>query len=457
MSEQSNESMKCSYTYNSTNKRCIFDIYDEKNKLCIFHSKKETQTDKNIFIERFNSLLIDSLNNKKMDKIDCSEFIFTKISFPKIKISKNIKFSNSLFNDEIDFNNIEFLEVVDFSNCIFLNNAYFYKSKFNKDVNFQYCRFKKFCSFKEAVFNGVTDFFSSEFESIVNFWNSKFFNTTIFQNVYLRDECTFDYAEFNYDNDRDFEKYFDFRYVTIDRPEKVSFVNVDFERFLFAWTINIDKIEITDVKFIKKKNRIFVYDEIDTKISKEFNNFQLIERIYNRFRSNYENSNRYGEGGEFHISEMEMRRKQLGIGIVDKEKSKVLYIITSALSWLRQNIFSFLAMYKLFSLYGERYSRSFICLLLILVLFSGVFLLQGLINSENSSQIINIQNSTTSLKQFMINYYESVRFAIYSLASSNNNPWKLQSTYQDSIIVFRALMLTVFTLFVLAIRRRFKR
>lgn len=58
MNEVSKESMKCTYTYNSDNKSCIFDIYDEKNKLCIFHSIKKTQTDKNIFVERFNNFIL---------------------------------------------------------------------------------------------------------------------------------------------------------------------------------------------------------------------------------------------------------------------------------------------------------------------------------------------------------------------------------------------------------------
>lgn len=136
MNEVSKESKKCSHTYSSNHKSCIFDIYDEKNKLCIFHSIKETQTDKNIFIERFNNFLIDSLDNKKINIIDCSEFIFPKISFPELELSKSIIFTNSSFNDEIDFSNIQFLEIVDFSNCIFSNNAYFYKSIFNKHSNF---------------------------------------------------------------------------------------------------------------------------------------------------------------------------------------------------------------------------------------------------------------------------------------------------------------------------------
>ena len=67
---------------------------------------------------------------------------------------------------------------------------------------------------------------------------------------------------------------------------------------------------------------------------------------------NYERKRDYETAESFHIGEMEMRRKKRG----------------------RLNVYSF---YRLLSNYGTSYWQGFNILVLMLLLFSGIFLLTG--------------------------------------------------------------------------------
>ena len=120
-----------------------------------------------------------------------------------------------------------------------------------------------------------------------------------------------------------------------------------------------DTVEFLGCDWPTIGNRKAVYDEI---ADKKKENLQSIEQLYNRLQTNFEKARRYSEAGDFYIGAQEMRRFQ-----ISRNSNKVW-------RWFRQNVLSIMALYRLVSLYGERYVRPLCWLAFFLTVFPIFYL-----------------------------------------------------------------------------------
>ncbi len=207
----------------------------------------------------------------------------------------------------------------------------------------------------------------------------------------------------------------------------------------------------SDCKFNTYEGRKRLFDERvlvgdikleETEIKKYKVNYELIADEYREFRANYENVLRYVEAGDFYIGEMEIRRKNPKLFKGEASK-KVLVVFRGLIkknpkNFLMKN-FSLTAFYKYFCNYGESYWRA---LLLIFV----IIFLSALAWNSFSIDIAHIDKFIEKVKISALIFFQMVP------------PEDVIKDYDIFFVgVERILGIVFITLFVLAVRRKFKK
>ncbi len=156
----------------------------------------------------------------------------------------------------------------------------------------------------------------------------------------------------------------DFSTSNFEHPENVEFVNVDLSKAKLSHCLSIDKIgRFEKIEWAEKKDgRKAVYDEV--KVEKEPENYEFIAEIYRRLRLNYERNLRFAEAGDFYIGEIEMRRKN-----TKPTKNYIEYMV------IKNYIgYMVITLYNLFSRYGESYKRPIVWMFVVILLFALLYM-----------------------------------------------------------------------------------
>ncbi|MDP3024771.1 MAG: pentapeptide repeat-containing protein [candidate division Zixibacteria bacterium] len=373
-----------------------------------------------------------------------------RTNFKEANFKEDAIFVGTKFKGKTSFENAVFQMEARFISAYFESEADFSGGFFQKEAFFANVIFQNKAGFARTTFQGQTKFVKNTFEFPVSFFRASFIEETTFSSAgevifpYNFSETILTLGE--EDTKRVmFEKEVDFRNVKFLKPEKVSFRKVDLSKFRFLGT-DLRKVEFVDVGWYKEKGRgrNKIYDEVSPDPGTKKFDYPLISQMYKRLRANYEDNLNYAEAGDFHIGEMEMRRKG--------EKN----FFNKCIVWA----------YKLISNYGESYWRPLLCWILpILLLFPLLFMYSGIeqITSRQSPYMIHYQFnlSTISLSNagdFIKDYLKSfvyslsvfslVREKLYRPISNLGHFWMvLESIFSPTLIAF----------FLLALRRRFKR
>jgi len=455
---------------------CGRELYDDKH--CIFHSKKPDK-DAKLFQEKLTEIFGDN----STEQYDFSNFIFPAgILFPD-KIDKKITFFQAVFQGEADFwgktfqdetrfHRTTFQREAQFTKVTFQASVIFFKAFFEGETNFEEASFEM-VSFDGATFKGRTSFEHTSFESKADFSDAIFksyasFSGTTFKALTYLIEVTFqngvnfhaatfgdELVIYEEESFRIFsEKEVDFRYATFLRPEKVTFEKVDLSRFRFLGT-DLRKVEFVDVDWDTKRGRNRIYDEIVSHTLTETKYFglpplikkpdyPLIAQVYKRLRMNYEENLNYAEAGDFHIGEMEMRRKG--------EKNP----FNKGIIWL----------YKLLSNYGESYWRPLLCWILpILLLFPFLFMYSGIERVTQSQSYYRIDYdfnpSSISLDKagdFIKDYLKSSVYSLSVFSLVREKQYRPIDNWGHFWMVLESIFSPVLiAFFLLALRRRFRR
>lgn len=257
----------------------------------------------------------------------------------------------------------------------------------------------------------------------------------------------------------------------------VSFSDTDIGSIDFQhcrWTVN-------NVPSWRASSQIIIYDEIEQKLKYApiFSNaLKLLKRIfhetdnsvepegkklfktlelYRAFRKNYENVLRYPEAGEFHIGEMEMRRLAL---FHNRPKGWCKSILS--IWWVEYFV---LWLYKCTSIYGERYTRALGSLVLVVFIFSILYMFAGI-----KPEIGNLGKDFHSI-HYSLDLSGSFKWAVvqdwfksfaYSFSAATlflkNKAYKYETPNGFYLYIieslFGAMLLPVL---VIAIRRKFRR
>jgi len=426
--------------------------YDEKR--CIFHLERSDK-DAKLFQQKLNEIF----NDRSLEIYDFSQFVFPDgIIFPE-KIDKKIIFNNATFQGHHTFFSITFEREADFSGATFQGTVSFRFSKFLNNVDFGKAIFKDHVDFQTVFFHGEVKFVSTvfhkevffsiaDFKKRVLFIRATFKGKSEFFAVNFIDRVDFMFSTFedeliiNQGNKRIFSlKEVNFIDVKFFRPEKVNFIKVDLSNFGFLGT-NLRKVEFVDVNWYKKSKggRNRVYDEIISGSSE----YPFMAQMYKRLRANYEENLNYAEAGDFHIGEMEMRRKG--------EKN----FFNKCIIWA----------YKLISNYGESYWRPLLFWILpMLLLFPLLFMYSGIeqITSRQSPYMIHYQFnlSTISLSNagdFIKDYLKSFVYSLSVFSLVREKLYRPINDWSHFWMVLESILSPVMiAFFLLALRRRFKR
>jgi len=360
--------------------------------------------------------------------------------FRCVRFEKSVEFRNCMFNGRVEFSALskdkktEFNDVK-FEDCTFFNDLKFAGVDFKSNTRFINCDFVKRVLFVEfpipdqnfEVKEDIPTQFGINGENVkVEFYNCTFqdlfnFRTKIGENVELN-----------------------FSGSIFERPERVEFRNVNLSKASFLYVRGLEKVRFTNVtwnrtgKFIK---RFCLYDEkllAEGKIEKILKNLlrkldedrleqemELMEAIaqaYRQLRMAYESSLMYPEAGDFYIGEMEMKR----LNAVFRKKP----VENRLLRFLIQN-FSLTAFYKYLSYYGECYWLPLLWMFLIILGFSGFYQHYYGLNWHQA-----LENSFSAFFQML--------------------PQTTKVPYL-AIVLERLLGLIFMALFILALRRKFKK
>lgn len=391
------------------------------------------------------------------------EVIFAKkASFDHASFEKEVSFEGAGFADYADFSGAVF-EDTEFYGADFHDGASFGGATFNGEVEFDKANFLREARLAGVVFNQNASFNETKFAKQARFDGSVFSESAEFRETEFRSDGQLVPGPI-------------FTLTQFSSPERVTLFRTNLSRALFC-NCDVSKINCSLVEWPTRKGnrKRMVFEEIvdinsawplrtNKNVSawpetKENNStdrdFGLIAELYQQLKRNYDGRGDYWAAGDFHYGEMEMKRLRLQTQ-------------NSFARWLHRNL-GLIAWYKYASQYGENYVRPILLLLIVLCVFTLVFPIAGLdLNSKTAGPSNEL--SYRYFAQF-INSYSSGKWAGCGeffghsfMTTLSVAGFQKELRYEPSYPWGRALALlelmltsTLFALFLLAVRRQFKR
>jgi uncharacterized protein YjbI with pentapeptide repeats len=389
-------------------------------------------------------------------------------------------FSRARFTQEVNFSTAAFTESVRFHSARFEKNAYFYETRFKRDAIFIQAEFIKEAGFSNAWFFREADFRYAKFLESAEFRGTRFRGTT------FRD------AEFkgmepeNIEIAKEFQKVMDsddktqpgptFSLAQFFQPEKVVFYLPYLGQALF-YNCDVSGAKFSSVKWRGRKGSgkwMLFEEDVDLNHEAAFElkalagspnerDYFLIAETYQQLKKNYDDRTDYGTAGDFHFGEMEMRR------LNSWRQNRVV-------RWLHQHL-RLIALYKYASHYGESFVRPGLCLAGVLLFFTLALPLAGLevtglpgspvvLLSEPYSAFVERHPTPTGIHRIALftGYTWRTTFWDSAMTAISVVGFQKELKYVPSYRLGRFLALlelllisTLIALFLLALRRQFKR
>ena len=470
---------------------CPHPLYHEK-KYCIFHlTKLSDEQIKKLtpekaleycnfeeeFREEFFALLIKINSDSKKKEFDFIGFNFVDIDLSNETLEekitgwqgfkKPVNFYKSTFQ-EVEFCNATFQKAIfscaTFQDAIFggtiFQDAIFWEATFKVadfwGVTFQEASFGR-ATFQEADFSEATfrkaDFDETTFQE-VNFAGATLEEAN-FEGATFHKKATFSYSkvpkEFTFRGSKENRVFLgecEFNEIDTESGAKIIFEKVNLAKASFLGT-NIENFIFNDVQwYVKKPRKIALWDEFE---NKEVDLSKLADN-YHQLVLNYEKKREFDTALEFHIGEMEVKRKSMG-----KSKNKF---------WkcTQQNVLNLYSWYKYMSYYGTSYWRAFVALAAMLLLFSGLFFFSGFqpasTSNANISEVVNydwFSPNPASLKKLLLDYWSALEFSFSILTLQRNPYFEAVGDLSKTLVGLAGIFFySQVALLLLAIRRRFK-
>lgn len=421
-------------------------------------------------------IINDYIQNNEREYLDLSDVDFNGFTIKNIFPNNvPVRFQDSTF-ENIDFTQSVLFDV-NFYKCEF-ENSRFKQCKFLgtgcnfeetriicSDTIFENCNFilrgskstgQSYFKFNESNISCPTSPFSYCFlhTEFINFDNIKI-NSDIFNINISNDEAilshrysiTFDSANLISIGALQFEGEIKIMHFPINREYKpkiyfsgtdysimknVQFRNLNLENVNFIGSF-IESIKFFDCNW-PIKNGIKHISGDKFKKEKNIQTKKSILRLYTQLKNNYDKAGNYYDSGDWFYREMESRR--------NLQKS-----------FFKRELFSFIALYKRFSNYGESYIKPLLGIIIVLLTYSWIYLMTGF--TENS--YINYdwfsvgEFSLTHIWNSFILSIKSMFFLLSKDEYSNNIDY-------DSLYISQlSFTVTLVPLFLLALRRKFRR
>jgi len=401
---------------------------DEK-PVCLMHSEdpnKESGLLFDAFWREFERILEDAGESKA----HFEHFVFPRLDFREREFQAICSFRSAKFKQNADFRNATFKQDVTFRNATFDQDADFLRATFTQGVRFV-----------ETTFHGTANWARSRFLDRAEFRRTKFI-----PRIVGRPSAAFSLASFS-------------------KPDEIIFEDVDLSRALFH---NSDVSQVWFTSSVLWRNRdgnrgLAVFEETiphDSGYAKGLEkngqpNYRAVAQIYQQLKKNYDSRQDYWTANEFHFGEMEMKR------LAEPTEGPFL----QARQWLHRNL-SLVALYRYASDYGNSYTKPIVWLLGILILFASLLPLPGVgLMRQGAKQT----ETYTSVWDVQKSYGEDLWAEVClvgngAITSVDAATFQKGAEYAPAyplgrvLAIFETLLTSsLFALFLLAIRRQFRR
>jgi uncharacterized protein YjbI with pentapeptide repeats len=376
----------------------------DKRPVCLMHSKDLDKSHEG-FQKEFERILAAG------DVVaDFTRFVFPSVRCPDRKFVARCIFSGATFTQVADFSWATFAQTAYFSGATFTQNAilrgatftqaaYFSGATFTRAAYFIWATFTQRAFFREATFTGGADFRLATFTQAADFSWATLTKEADFSGATFAGAADFSHAVFTGTahfapleakpckfkdsvlfQDARFQDYADFRGVVFgepgnstvravfslarfERPERVTFYKTWLGQTLFV-NCDLSKLSFSDVEWGRDGERIRLYEEtvaLDDETaealkapvgSRDERNYRLIAETYHQLKNNYDSRGDPWTAGEFHYGEMEMLRRssrwpRVGLTALYKYASQYGLSMAWPLRWLAGVLLLFTLLYPL--------------------------------------------------------------------------------------------------------------
>lgn len=327
-----------------------------------------------------------------------ADFIFANLgknsSFTYATFGAEAKFNKATF-DNVHFGYAAFGQGAGFPGAMFGENAKLWEAKFGKGISFQEATFGENARLDGATFDGNADFGKARFGGQAQFKKTSFAGITLFTQAKFLDSAEFRETVFTQRESKLPSAVFS--QAVFYEPEKVTFYKVNLSHALFH-DCDVTKVNFSSVWWSWRKGarKRMVFEELVDLDKAEAlrlredgvdeRDYRLIAELYQRLKKNYDERKDYWTAGNFHYGEMEMKR-------LATPSPGPLSRLLAWLSFGRMNFgantfnplrrwwhrhLSLVALYRYASHYGESYRLALLWMVVTLVGFGVVFPAVGL-------------------------------------------------------------------------------
>lgn len=469
----------------------------DKVRVCLMHSADPQKNDAE-FQREFDRILRDAGNGVA----DFSSFVFLNSNYGGRSFSARCLFAWVTFMGDANFNRAKFTRV-NFNVATFTRDANFDFATFSEEADFSFAKFAQNANFKgdpsaqDNMFAKNATFESALFVGAAHFHTASFGKIADFRRVQFLGAAGFGQTKFRHDpQSQDPEPSAIFCDTVFDKPERVVFYQTDLVQALFH-NCDVSKVSFSDVTWRRRKNgRSMVFDEVidpefsitllgdevvnsehsnnraptsiffaealrSGKSSTDTRNYRLIEELYQKLQRNYDAQADYRLAGDFHYGEMESKRHR-------SHNHNIL------LRRLHSTV-GLVACYKYASEYGESYTRPGMCLLSVLLAFTLLYPISGLYRDTGRTNAPNVvsapakpltywqpfqgsgdSRSVWSARRDLVGH--SLVTALYLAAFQRDIVYEPSYPWGRLLALLETLLTsTLAALFLLAVRRQFKR
>ncbi len=371
--------------------------------------------------------------------------------FRGAKFDMNACFSGAIFSQSADFNDAEFSLDAMFRETTFDENAYFSGTLFARQADFISARFANYAEFSNATFAEVASFVKTEFRGTADWQGSRFNERAEFREIKFHPRFAGQPSAL-------------YSLARFSNPNEIVFDDIDLSRAIF-YNRDVSQILFTSsVRWGSRSQRgLSIFEEtipLDHEIGKKLRrdgkrDFGAVAQIYRQLKQNYDSRSDYWTANEFHYGEMEMKR------LAGPTKGVALGLR----GWFWRTL-SLVALYRYACDYGNNYRKLVLWLMGALVLFATLFPLPGAgLREQESKQCDTYASVWRTTNTARTNMCAEAKLTGKSIIASidtalfQKTPEYLPSYPWGRLLAIVEVLITstLFALFLLAIRRQFKR
>jgi hypothetical protein len=401
-------------------------------------------------------------------KCDFENCIFTqKATFLRARFDQEAEFAGTTFEALANFDGAQFELRADFLAATFQDRSSFSHARFSRDVTFLGATFVKEAAFWATVFSGEADFAATTFALSANFTKAGFLGMAKWNYASFQGGAKF--KEVKFEAPEEVGPCATFEMASFSRPETVLFDEVNLSRVMFH-NCDVSGVWFASVVWGRRPTNagIQLYEEIipkeNSQAQRVFKNgkdggrdYPLVAQTYQQLKKNYDGRLDYWTANDFHYGEMEMKR----LAVPTSGRWLALR------RWWHKHL-SLVAFYKYGSNYGNDYWKPIWLLIGVLVVTALLLPWIGLQSQHAEAKTSDAAITYASVWKYGPTaeklWWEAGLAGEAFLTSVDTAMFQKSPEYAPAYPLGRVLTIgetlltsTLFGLFLLAIRRQFRR